>query len=62
MPVYCNLGDALRADKIAVEARSINRVTYSKRTHRHQGQFATLRDNAYCVIEIPLRSVLDKKT
>ncbi len=61
MPEYRNLGDALRADKIAVQARSISKVTYSKRTHRHQGQFATLRDNAFCVIEIPLKAVLDKK-
>lgn len=61
MPEYRNPGDALRADKIAVQARSISKVTYRKRTHRHQGQFATLRDNAYCVIDIPLRSVLEKK-
>ena len=61
MPIYRNAGDALRADRIAVEARSISKVTYRKRTHRHQGQFAALRDNAFCVIEIPLKSVLDKK-
>jgi len=61
MPVYRNKGDVLRADKIAIEARSISSVVYSKRTHHHQGQFATARDNAYCVIEIPLKQVLDKK-
>ncbi len=61
MPVYRNKGDALRADRIAVEARSINRVTYGKRTSKHRGQFATLRDNAYCVIDIPLKAVLGKK-
>ena len=61
MPVYRNKGDALRADKIAIEARSISSVVYSKRTHRHQGHFATARDNAYCVIEIPLKQVLEKK-
>ena len=61
MPVYRNKGDALRGDRIAVEARSISKVTYGKRTHRHQGQFATLRDNAFCIIEIPLKAVLDKK-
>lgn len=61
MPEYRNKGDALRANRIAVQARSISPVTIKKRTHRHQGHFATLRDNAYCVIEIPLRSVLEKK-
>ena len=61
MPEYRNPGDALRGDKIAVQARRIDTVRITKRTHRHQGQFATLRDNAYCVIEIPLQVVLDKK-
>ena len=61
MPEYRKLGDALRGDKIAVQARSIDTGRVTKRTHRHQGQFATLRDNAYCVIKIPLKVVLDKK-
>jgi len=61
MPMYVNEGDALKGDKIAVQARSINTITVTKRTHRHKGQFAMLRDNAYCVIEIPLKVVLDKK-
>lgn len=61
MPEYRNLGDALRGDRIAVQARQISKVTVMRRTHRHQGQFAILRDNAYCIIEIPLKSVLDNK-
>ena len=61
MRVYRNLGDALRADRITVEARSVSKAMYGKRTHRHRGQFATLRDNAFCIIDIPLKSVLDKK-
>jgi hypothetical protein len=61
MPEYRNLGDALRGDKIAVSARKIDTVTVMKRTHPHKGQFATLRDNAYCVIEIPLKIVINKK-
>ena len=61
MPEYRKLGDALRGDKIAVSARSIEAVTVMKRTHAHKGQFATLRDNAYCVIEIPLKIVINKK-
>ena len=62
MPEYRNPGDALRADKIAVQARSIDRVSVTKRTHSHRGQFTVLRDNAYCVIEIPLKLVLQKKS
>ncbi len=61
MPEYRNLGDALRGDKIAASARRIDAVIVSKRTHAHKGQFATLRDNAYCVIEIPLKIVINKK-
>ena len=61
MPEYRNLGDALRGDRIAVQARQIKIDTVIKRTHRHKGQIGTLRDNAYCVIEIPLKAVLDKK-
>ncbi|MBL7126639.1 MAG: hypothetical protein ISS58_05480 [Dehalococcoidales bacterium] len=61
MPEYRNLGDALRGDRIAVEARRIDKVIVMKRTHGHKGQFTTLRDNAYCIIDKPLKAVLDKK-
>lgn len=61
MPKYVNLGDALHADKIAISARRIDIDKVITRTHRHKGQFGTLRDNAYCVIEQPLRWVLEKK-
>lgn len=61
MPEYRNLGDELRGDRIAVSARSISQVTVTNRTHAHKGQSATLRDNAYCVIEMPLKVVTNKK-
>ena len=61
MPEYRNVGDALRGDKITAQARCIVGYSIAKRTHRHKGQFATLRDNAYCVIDIPLKYVLDRK-
>jgi hypothetical protein len=61
VPEYRNKGDSLRADRIAIQARSIDSVTIQKRTHGHKGQFATARDNAFCIIEIPLKQVLDKK-
>lgn len=62
MPEYSNQGGALRANRIAVEARSISPVTVKKMSGGHKGQFATLRNNVYCVIEIPLKWILEKKS
>jgi len=61
MPVYHDKGDALRAEKIAVAAQSIDTTRVIKRTHSHKGHVATARGNAYCVIEIPLKAFLNKK-
>lgn len=61
MPEHRNLGDALRGDRIAVSARSISQINIINRTHSHKGQTATLRDNAYCVIEIPLKVVTNQR-
>ena len=55
-----NIGDVLRGEKIAVSASRIDVGTVMKRSHRHKGQFGTLRNNAYCVIEQPMRWVLEK--
>jgi len=62
MPIYREKGDALKADKIVAQARRIDPTTIQSRTGKHKGQFMTLRDNAYCVIDIPLKSVLEKKS
>lgn len=61
MPVYRNQGDALRGDKIAVQAFKIDPVRVMQRSGRDKGQFTTLRKYAFCVIDIPLKEVLDKK-
>lgn len=61
MPIYRNLGDALKGDKIAVEAFAIAPIRVMQRSGRDKGHFTTLRKNAFCVIEIPLKEVLDKK-
>ena len=61
MAEYRGLNDSLRGDRIAVSARSISTVMVEKRSHAHKAQFAVLRDNAWCVIEIPLKVVLNKK-
>jgi len=60
MKVYYELGDALRADRIAVEARDIDKVVIKEGSHRHKIQSTTLRGSAFCVIELPLRAVREK--
>lgn len=62
MTEYRKLGDSLRADKIVASARRISTIRTNKRTSRHRGQFIDLRDNAYCVIDIPLRAELERKS
>ena len=62
MPEYRNPGDVLRGDKIAVQAFEIDPVRVMQRSGSHKGQFTTLRKNAYCVIEVPLKVVLDRKS
>lgn len=61
MPVYINKDDALKGDRIAVSARQISQIVVKTRTGSHRGQFTTLRDNAYCIIEVPYKFVLNKK-
>lgn len=61
MTEHRKLGDSLRADKIVASARSVGTVRVATRTSKHRGQFVDLRDNAYCVIDIPLRSELERK-
>jgi len=62
MTEYRKLGDSLRADKIVASARRISTIRITKRTSRHQGQFIDLKDNAFCVIDIPLRAELERKS
>lgn len=59
--MHYELGDALRSDRIAVEARDIDDVRIRKGSHRHRIQFMKLRGSAYCVIEVPLRTALERK-
>lgn len=61
MPEYRNPGDALRGDKIVVQAFKIDPVRLIQQSGSHKGHRTTLRKNAYCVIDIPLKVVLDKK-
>ena len=57
---YNGVGDALRAEKIAVQARTIDRPRVVEGSSRDKIQKTTLRGSAYCVIEIPLKWILEK--
>lgn len=50
-----NIGDCLKAHRIAVQARNIEPIRVFQMTKPHKGQRTTLKNNAYCVIEVPLK-------
>lgn len=55
---YYELGDAIRADRIAVEARDIRQIRVKPGSSNHKIQSTILDGSAYCVIELPLKSVM----
>ncbi|MBA7708572.1 hypothetical protein ES703_117474 [subsurface metagenome] len=59
--VFDQLGDALAGEKITIEAENITNIRVNSRTSRHRGQFGVMRGNAYAVIDIPYRYVLEEK-
>ena len=59
MTTLKNKGDALEAEKIAVQARIIKKFKVVAGTSTHNIQRTTLEGTAYCVIEKPMRSVRD---
>jgi hypothetical protein len=54
---HVSTGDSLRGERIAVEAREIDKIRYGAGSGRHKIQFTKLRDSAYCVIEAPMKSL-----
>lgn len=61
--VYYERGDALRADRIAVQARDIDRrIRVVEGSGRHRIQSTILRDSAFCIIELPLKAVRERAT
>ncbi len=62
MKTHYELGDALKADKIAVQARGIARIRVIEGSGRDRIQATKLEGSAFCVIELPLRSVREKAT
>ena len=59
--MHYELGDALKADRIAVQARDIDKVRLVEGSHRHRITSTTLRGSAFCVIELPLKSVVERR-
>jgi hypothetical protein len=57
MTTHYSQGDAIKGERVAVEARSIAPVMVRKGSHTHNIQSTTLRRSAYCVIEQPLIAV-----
>ena len=60
MITHYNQGDALLAERIAVQARSIADIRIKHGSHTHKIQNTILRGSAYCVIEVPLVAVQKK--
>ena len=58
MTTLYEVGDALRAERIAVKARQIDKVRVVQGSSRHRIQTTKLRGSTYCVIEQPLRAVV----
>ena len=57
MTTLYEVDDALLAERIAVQARRVDKGPVVRGSSRHRIQTAKLRESAYCVIEKPLRAV-----
>ena len=55
MPTLFDAGDALRGDRLAVNARRLSRPQVIARSGRNEAQKIIARDEAFCVIEMPLK-------
>lgn len=59
--VFDQSGDAITGETISIEAMDITPIRVRNRTSRHKGQVGVMRRNAYAVIDIPHRYVLEKR-
>lgn len=57
MPVYMEVGHALRGDRIFAKARTIDTPQQVKEKEGKLIKSTTLRKSAFCVIEKPMRAV-----
>ncbi len=56
MTIHYKEGEALLAERIAVQARRIDEGLVAQGSSSHRIKTAKLRGSAYCVIEKPLRT------
>jgi hypothetical protein len=54
MTTLFEAGDAIRGDRIAVNARRLGPSRVVSRSGRHNAQELVAKDEVYCVIEMPL--------
>ncbi len=50
------VGDALRGDRVAINARRFSKIEVINLSHEHKAQRIVARDQVYCVIELPLQA------
>ncbi len=55
MPTLFEAGDALRGDRVAIDARRLSNPKTINQSGRHKANAITASDNVYCVVEMPLR-------
>ena len=56
MTMLFSKGDAIRSDRIAVNARRISKVRVINQSGRHKAIELTVWDNAHCTIDRPLKT------
>lgn len=59
-PRLYEIGDELVGKRIAAQAREVTRYRLIHLTGSHKGTALKLKGSAYCVIEVPLKSVHQK--
>ncbi len=56
------IGDCIRGEKISAKARAIDNPRVTEGSGRDKIRKTTLRGSAYCVIDLPVKWILDKKS
>ena len=49
-------GDAVRGERLAMDARRLSKISRVNQSGRHKAQYITAHDSAFCVIEMPLKA------
>lgn len=62
MPTLYSAGDALKGERIAVQAREIDKfIEVKPGSSSHRIQKTTLHGSAFCVIELPFKQVRERE-